>query len=139
MNAFVTLWTAYTQTQTVARQVPLSVGSPRQEYWIELLLPSIGYLPDPGIKRVPPALAGGFLTTEPSKALYLSICMHPFISASFCVTTAVHSHAPSLFNQAPNAGHLDCCWSLAIADGFVMVEKCVCWIFPGHPSPKDHV
>ena len=46
-------------------QAPLSMGLPRQEYWIELLLPSPGNLPDPGIKPWSPALAGGFLITEP--------------------------------------------------------------------------
>ena len=33
--------------------------------WSELLLHSPGDLPDPGIKPMSPALAGGFFTTEP--------------------------------------------------------------------------
>ena len=37
-------------TWTVAHQAPLSMGFPRQEYRSGLLLPSLGYLPDPGIK-----------------------------------------------------------------------------------------
>ena len=41
------------------------MGLPKQEYWIELLLPSPGNLPDPGFKPLSPALAGGFLITEP--------------------------------------------------------------------------
>ena len=45
---------------TVALQAPLSVGFPRQEYWSGLSFPSPGHLPDPGIKPVSPALAGGF-------------------------------------------------------------------------------
>ena len=53
-----TLW-------TVARRVPLSVGFPRQEYWSGLPFPSPGDLPDPGIKPMSPALAGGCFTTEP--------------------------------------------------------------------------
>ena len=39
-----------------------------QEYWIGLLFPSPGDLPDPGIKPaspVFPAPAGGFFTAEP--------------------------------------------------------------------------
>ena len=36
------------------------MGFPRQEYWSGLPFPSPGGLPDPGIKRVSPALAGGF-------------------------------------------------------------------------------
>ena len=49
---------------TVAHQVPLSVGCPRQENWSELPLPSPGDLPNLGIKPAPPALAGGFFTTS---------------------------------------------------------------------------
>ena len=35
---------------TVACQAPLSMGFPRQEYWNGLPFPSLGDLPDPGIK-----------------------------------------------------------------------------------------
>ena len=47
---------------TVARQVPLSVGFSRQEYWSELPCLSPEDLPSPGVKPVSlmsPALAGG--------------------------------------------------------------------------------
>ena len=40
---------------TVARQVPLSVGFSRQEYWNGLSLPSPGDLLDSGIKLMSPA------------------------------------------------------------------------------------
>ena len=49
---------------TVARQPPLSMGFPRQEYWSGLPFPSPGDLPDSGIKPPSPALAGIFFTTE---------------------------------------------------------------------------
>ena len=49
----------------VARQAPLSMGFPRQEYWNRLPFPSSGDLPDSGIGSASPALAGGFFTTEP--------------------------------------------------------------------------
>ena len=39
---------------TVTRQVPLSMGFPRQEHWSGLPLPSPGDLPDPGIEPVSP-------------------------------------------------------------------------------------
>ena len=48
-----------------ARQAPLSVGFPRQEYQSGSPFPPPGDLPDPGIKPVSPTLAGGFFTTEP--------------------------------------------------------------------------
>ena len=57
---FVTPW-------TVAPQAPFSMGFSRQEYWSGLLIPPSGDLPDPGIKLVSPASAGGFFTTEPSR------------------------------------------------------------------------
>ena len=40
----------------VARQAPLSMGFPRQEYWSRLPFPSPGDLPDPGIKPASPEL-----------------------------------------------------------------------------------
>ena len=47
--------------QTVARQAPLSMGFPRQEYWSGLPFPSPGDLSDPGVEPV----AGSFFTTVP--------------------------------------------------------------------------
>ena len=41
---------------TAARQAPLSMGFPRQEYWSGLPLPSPGHIPDPGIEPGSPAL-----------------------------------------------------------------------------------
>ena len=59
---------------TVAHQVPLSMGFPRQEYWSGLPFPSPGDLPHPGIKHeslVPSSLAAGFFTTKPrGKPIY---------------------------------------------------------------------
>ena len=52
---------------TVAHQTSLSMGFPRQEYWSELLFPSPGDLLNPGIEPLPPSLASGFFTTEPSR------------------------------------------------------------------------
>ena len=50
---------------TVALQAPLSMRFSRQEYWSGLPFPPLGDLPNPGIKPVSTALAGGFSTTEP--------------------------------------------------------------------------
>ena len=60
-ESFATLW-------TVAHQAPLSMGSPRQEYWRGLPFPSPGNLPNPVIKPASPASAGGFLTTATREA-----------------------------------------------------------------------
>ena len=48
----------------VARQVPLSMGFSRQEYWNGLPCPPPGALPDPRIKPRSPALQVDFLSTE---------------------------------------------------------------------------
>ena len=53
---------------TVARQAPLSMGFPRQEYWSGLSFASQGDLPDPGIEPTSPVSAGrfcSFFTPEP--------------------------------------------------------------------------
>ena len=53
---------------TVARQVPLSIGFSRLEYWSGLLFTSPVDLSNPGIESmflVAPALAGEFFATEP--------------------------------------------------------------------------
>ena len=60
----VTLW-------TVAHQALLLMGFCRQEYWSGLPFPSLGDLPNQGIKLASPALADVFFTTKPpGKPLY---------------------------------------------------------------------
>ena len=57
---FATLW-------TVAFQVPLSMGFSRQEHWSGVPFPSLGEIPDPGIKPeslTSPALADSFFTSQ---------------------------------------------------------------------------
>ena len=56
-DLFVTPWTS-------ARQAPLSMGFPRQEYRNGLPFPSLGNLPCLVIKLVPLGLAGRFFTIE---------------------------------------------------------------------------
>ena len=50
---------------TAARQYPLSMGLPRQEYWNGLPFPSPKDLPNPGMEPESPMLTGRFFTTEP--------------------------------------------------------------------------
>ena len=57
-DSFATSW-------TVACQVPLSMGFPRQEYWSGLPIPSPGDLSDPGIEPKSPAVEDRFFTPEP--------------------------------------------------------------------------
>ena len=76
----------------IAYQAPLSIGFPRQEYWIGFPFPSPGVFPDPGIKALSPALPGGlllfFLTNESPGKPYsyiftLFLCSIWYCSASF--------------------------------------------------------
>ena len=66
---FATAW-------TIACQAPLSMGFSRQEYWSGLPFPSLGDLPNAGIKpasRMSPALAGRFFTTSATWETYVAI------------------------------------------------------------------
>ena len=61
---------------TVARQAPLSMGFPRQEYWSGLLFPSLGDLPDPGIKPKSPALQMNSLPLSQLGSHVRQLCAH---------------------------------------------------------------
>ena len=50
---------------TVAHQAPLSMGSPRHEYWSGSPFPSPGDLPKPGIGPRSPTLQVDSLPSEP--------------------------------------------------------------------------
>ena len=49
---------------TIAHQAPPSMGFSRQEYWKGLPFPSLGDIPDPGIKPRSPTLQADALTSE---------------------------------------------------------------------------
>ena len=72
---------------TVARQAPLSMGFPRQEYWSGLPLPSPGDLPGPGIKPRCPTLQADSLPTELwGKPLYRKFYK---MGGAFCLSQKV--------------------------------------------------
>ena len=80
-SASVTPW-------TVARQPPLSVAFPRQEYWSGWPFPSPGDLPNPEIKPGSPALQADSLPTEPPGKLLASLRVSNYtFQASFWVNT----------------------------------------------------
>ena len=62
-DSFVTPW-------TVAHQVPLSMGFPRQEYWSKLPFLFLEDLPDSGIEPVSLALTGRFLSPRHLESPY---------------------------------------------------------------------
>ena len=67
-NPFATPW-------TIEHQAPLSLGCPRQEYWIGLPFPFPGTLPNPGIKPTSPVLAGDCLPLSHQGSLCVCVCV----------------------------------------------------------------
>ena len=71
---------------TTARQAPLSMGFPRQEYWIGLPFPSPGDLPDPGVEPGSPALKADCLPSELlGKQIMGNGAINEMICIHFCV------------------------------------------------------
>ena len=59
---------------TVARQDPLFTELFREEYWNGFSFPTLGDLPNPGIKLEFPALQAKFFTAEPPGKQYRHKC-----------------------------------------------------------------
>ena len=103
-----TLW-------TVARQVPLSMGFSRQEYWSGLLFPFPGELSDPGLEPVSPeatALQADSLPLShqgsPPPVKALTITWIPFAQRYLCPGTAdaVPTAIQVVVDPAPRSQHL---------------------------------
>ena len=81
VRLFATLW-------TVACEAPLSMGFPRQEYWSGLPLPSLGSLPDTGIK--PPLGLTGLISLQSKGLLKILLLLLQLLSrfsgVQLCVT-----------------------------------------------------
>jgi len=65
----------------IARQAPLFMRFPRQEYWSGLPFPSPGDLPNPGIEPVSPALQVDSLplSLQGSPDMYVCMYIHTYI------------------------------------------------------------
>ena len=74
----------------VAHQAPLSTGFPSQEYWSGLAFPSLGDLPDPGIKPRSPTLQAYSLTSEPPGKCRASFKVHSWMYMLLKVCFGVH-------------------------------------------------
>ena len=71
---------------TVARQAPLSLGFPRQEYWSGLPFPPPGDIPDPGIEPGPLALQAVSLLPEPPGKYQITLTnIHVFVNITFMI------------------------------------------------------
>ena len=80
-------------------QAPLPVEFSRQEYWSEVLFPTAGDFPDPGIKPeslVSPALAGGFFTFRATWEVQILDVQHYNLTSSSLVAQMV-KHLPAIW------------------------------------------
>ena len=77
---FVTPW-------AIACQAPLSMWFLREQYWSGLPLPTPEGLPDPRIKPVSPALAGGFFTIMPFGSSCLKSVRNLPLAFLVCIET----------------------------------------------------
>ena len=88
--------------RTIACQAPLSMGFSRQKCWSELLFPSPGDLPNPGIEPGSPALQADTLPSEPPGTtnksrirLWYEIFLHDI--CEFSISSATSSRKFYLF------------------------------------------
>ena len=107
---------------TVARQAPLSMEFPRQEYWSGLPFSSSGNLPNPEIKLLSPAMQADSLPLlpprKPKSKVLCSITVHKVICRCWCsaqspqscptLCTSMHCSTPgSSVHGIPQAGILE--------------------------------
>ena len=102
MSDSATAWTA-------AYQTPLSMQFSRQKYWSELPFPSLGDLPNPGIKPESPALQTDSLPSEPpgkprllaNSAFALGPSAHEISSAPFLSEVSLAPRPVGLLKLSP--------------------------------------
>ena len=88
------------------QQVPLSMGSPRQEHWRGLPFPSPGDLLDPGIKLESPALVSRFFTPEPLGKPHHTLGEHSFpeSEAGLLLSVMISPPSPQGCGSGPRQG-----------------------------------
>ena len=87
-------------------------GISQQEYWSSLPFPSLGDLPNPGIKHACPALAGRFFTTEspgkPEQYIMFSLtCICNFYFWEKTNTWSIFPLSGSVFEWVPGLWKLE--------------------------------
>ena len=91
--------------QTVVHQALLSLEFSRQERWSGQPFPSPGDLPNPGIKPVSPALAGGFFTSVPLGKPRVIIALHQFLPSLDYVCFFKKEKKKNIHHCIPDAQH----------------------------------
>ena len=116
-DSFVTPWTA-------ARQAPLFMGFPRQEYWSGLPFPSPGALSDPGIKCRSPELHVESLPSEPTGKPHQK-CFQKSMAAIQRRSINLHSSLHCSFTAY--VGGLNCPVKSNLRIQFLGPSKSNCW------------
>ena len=102
---------------TVARQAPLSMDFPRQEYWSGLPFPFPGDLPKPGIEPFSSALAGRFFIIElPRKPTYIYTHYIDHESLSQVWAHHPHQHIHKFTYRTHTQTHMTCYYGKSIAN-----------------------
>ena len=88
---------------TVARQVPLFMGFPRQEYWSGLPFPSPAHLPNPGIEPATPTLKRRFFTWAIWEAhAWLTVHINNTKFSNFRIRMCIFSNSQRLLRKMNN-------------------------------------
>ena len=90
VRLFATQW-------TVARQAPLSMGFPRQEYWSGLPFPSPGDLADPGIETIPPVSPALWEDSLPLEPLGKSAPLTAHFNSFFVISILLKTESGQIF------------------------------------------
>ena len=105
-NSMQTLW-------TVACQAPLSMEFSRQEYWIGLPFPSLGYLPDPGMDPRSPSLQADSVSSKPPEKSPISFLWnstwHPILHSHNLALKSKSFHV--LLSESPLPGLCPQLWN----------------------------
>ena len=109
---------------TVARQAPLSLGFPKQDYWSGLPLPPPGDLPDPGMEPRSPALRAD-LAHCATRAVGQKDEIHPWRVSQVWSPPARPSSLLGFSTSLPfislNGNQVTLCW---LSGGFRVSLKC---------------
>ena len=111
-DSFVTPW-------IVARQAPLSLGFPRQEYWSRFPFPPLEDLPDSGIESVSlvsPVLAGRLFTTKPPWKSWFIVNLYflPFFPTPSSFWKFLSNSLEAWHHSLLTPKHAPSCWLLEV-------------------------
>ena len=117
---------------TAARQAPLSVKFPRQEYWSGLPCSPPGDCSDPGMEPGSPTLKADSFRLGHQR----SPAVPSPLSNAVCPLDLKLSFASSVFPFFPNGDHCSCCWQEDCPSGGFPRDRA--WGMAPTPAPWLH-